>query len=163
MDKDEALELLNTGRISYWNDFRKRNPRWVPDLSGETLKGDLSYANLAKADLCDANLSQAKLHSNSDGYLLSENRTNLKDAKFNFETLFPKDFDPVDGGAMFVTKAEAQDDDRSRTQIFISYAWANDAPGLGIEWDQDALDNAITGATGWPPQLSRNDGAFTNW
>ena len=43
------------------------------------------------------------------------------------------------------------------------YAWANDAPGLGIEWDQDALDNAATSATGWPPQLHRNDGAFTNW
>ena len=43
------------------------------------------------------------------------------------------------------------------------YAWANDAPGLGIEWDQDAMDSAITDATGWPPQLQRNDGAFTNW
>ena len=43
------------------------------------------------------------------------------------------------------------------------YAWANDAPGLGIEWDEDKMKNSIIPATGWPPQLRRNDGAFTNW
>jgi L-alanine-DL-glutamate epimerase-like enolase superfamily enzyme len=43
------------------------------------------------------------------------------------------------------------------------YAWANDAPGLGIEWDEGKMRNSIIPATGWPTQLRRNDGAFTNW
>jgi galactonate dehydratase len=43
------------------------------------------------------------------------------------------------------------------------YAWANDAPGLGIEWDEEKMRNSIVPATGWPTQLRRNDGAFTNW
>jgi galactonate dehydratase len=43
------------------------------------------------------------------------------------------------------------------------YAWANDAPGLGIEWDEEKMRNSIISSTGWPTQLRRNDGAFTNW
>jgi L-alanine-DL-glutamate epimerase-like enolase superfamily enzyme len=43
------------------------------------------------------------------------------------------------------------------------YAWANDAPGLGIEFDEEKMRNSIIPATGWGPQPRRNDGAFTNW
>jgi galactonate dehydratase len=43
------------------------------------------------------------------------------------------------------------------------YAWCSDAPGLGIEWDQDAFESNRVEPTGWPTLLRRNDGAFTNW
>ncbi len=43
------------------------------------------------------------------------------------------------------------------------YAWCNDAPGLGIEFDIEAAESRAADPHGWPPQLRRNDGAFTNW
>ena len=43
------------------------------------------------------------------------------------------------------------------------YAWAPDVPGLGVEFDEAAAESSPAPATGWPPLLRRNDGAFTNW
>lgn len=43
------------------------------------------------------------------------------------------------------------------------YAWCNDAPGLGIEFNAEEAGKRVVDPTGWPPQLRRNDGAFTNW
>lgn len=43
------------------------------------------------------------------------------------------------------------------------YAFCNDAPGLGIEMDMDVAEANAGDPHGWPPQLRRNDGAFTNW
>ena len=43
------------------------------------------------------------------------------------------------------------------------YAWCNDLPGLGIEFDSEAAEKYRTTPGGFPPYLTRNDGAFTNW
>ncbi|MBI4219018.1 MAG: mandelate racemase/muconate lactonizing enzyme family protein [Chloroflexi bacterium] len=43
------------------------------------------------------------------------------------------------------------------------YAYCNDAPGLGVEFNVAAAEKAAVDPTGWPPLLRRNDGAFTNW
>ena len=44
------------------------------------------------------------------------------------------------------------------------YAFAPDAPGLGVDMDEAAAVAARTAKLGgWPPLLRRNDGAFTNW
>ena len=43
------------------------------------------------------------------------------------------------------------------------YAWVPDAPGLGVEFDEDLAQQRRVSPTGWPPLLRRNDGAFTNW
>ena len=44
------------------------------------------------------------------------------------------------------------------------YAFAPDAPGLGVDMDEAAAEAARTAKPGgWPPLLRRNDGAFTNW
>ena len=43
------------------------------------------------------------------------------------------------------------------------YAWCNDLPGLGIEFDSEAAEKYHATLDGFPPFLTRNDGAFTNW
>jgi len=55
------LDLIKD-RIDHWNDWRRKNPKVVPDLSGADLSGaDLAGANLARANLFRADLSQADL------------------------------------------------------------------------------------------------------
>jgi hypothetical protein len=81
------IDQLN-GSVSEWNQWRRKNPKILPDLSNADLRGkklssinfrrvnleganlcgvaldsaDLSYANLAMADLTGANLCHANLH-----------------------------------------------------------------------------------------------------
>ena len=43
------------------------------------------------------------------------------------------------------------------------YAWCNDLPGLGIEFDSEAAEKYHANLDGFSPYLTRNDGAFTNW
>ena len=43
------------------------------------------------------------------------------------------------------------------------FAFAPDTPGLGVEMDLDVAAGSPLTAPGWPPRLSREDGAFTNW
>ena len=43
------------------------------------------------------------------------------------------------------------------------YAWCPDEPGMGVDFNEELALNSIVDPTGWPPQLRRNDGAFTNW
>ena len=43
------------------------------------------------------------------------------------------------------------------------YAWCNDLPGLGIEFDSEAAEKYHASLDGFSPFLTRNDGAFTNW
>jgi uncharacterized protein YjbI with pentapeptide repeats len=56
MANPEHLALLQQG-TAIWNDWRKRNPGSLPDLSGANLR----QANLDGANLCGANLSGANL------------------------------------------------------------------------------------------------------
>ncbi|MDC0034940.1 mandelate racemase/muconate lactonizing enzyme family protein [Chloroflexi bacterium] len=43
------------------------------------------------------------------------------------------------------------------------YAWCPDEPGMGVDFNEELAVNRIVDPTGWPPQLRRNDGSFTNW
>ena len=43
------------------------------------------------------------------------------------------------------------------------YAWCRDEPGLGVAFDEAAAAANPAPLNGWPPQLRRPDGAFTNW
>ena len=43
------------------------------------------------------------------------------------------------------------------------YAFAPDAPGLGVDFDEAVAESRRTEHGGFAPLLRRNDGAFTNW
>ena len=43
------------------------------------------------------------------------------------------------------------------------YAWCPDEPGMGVDFNEELAINSLVDPTGWPPQLRRNDGSFTNW
>ena len=43
------------------------------------------------------------------------------------------------------------------------FAFAHDTPGLGVEMDLDVAAGSPLTPGNWPPRLSREDGAFTNW
>jgi galactonate dehydratase len=43
------------------------------------------------------------------------------------------------------------------------YAFCHDAPGLGIEFNEEAAEANYKDPQAWMPQLYRNDGAQTNW
>ena len=43
------------------------------------------------------------------------------------------------------------------------YAFNPGRPGLGVDFDEAVAETRQVSARGWPPQLRRNDGAFTNW
>ena len=43
------------------------------------------------------------------------------------------------------------------------YAYAPDVPGLGVDFDEQVAKERGASATGWPPLLRRDDGAYTNW
>ena len=43
------------------------------------------------------------------------------------------------------------------------YAFCHDAPGLGIEFNEEAAEASRANPQGWAPQLYRDDGAQTNW
>ena len=38
-----------------------------------------------------------------------------------------------------------------------------DTPGLGVDIDMDVAESMRVDPTGFSPQLSREDGSFTNW
>src|SRR5580704_15187270 len=42
MTKEEALTLLNAGRVEEWNEVRSANPAWTPDLRDEDLEEGLT-------------------------------------------------------------------------------------------------------------------------
>ncbi|MDH5200356.1 MAG: mandelate racemase/muconate lactonizing enzyme family protein [Candidatus Bathyarchaeota archaeon] len=43
------------------------------------------------------------------------------------------------------------------------FAYAPDAPGLGVDFDEGVAEERRVPPIGWPPLLRRDDGAFTNW
>ena len=42
-------------------------------------------------------------------------------------------------------------------------AFAPDAPGLGVDFDEAVAESRRVEHGGFPPLLRRHDGAFTNW
>ena len=60
---EEHLQIIRQG-VAEWNDWRKKNPELLPDLSGAKLsKAYLDDANLVAANLSGADLSGANLRS----------------------------------------------------------------------------------------------------
>ena len=43
------------------------------------------------------------------------------------------------------------------------FAFCRDVPGLGVTFDEALAEQRPAPLNGWPPQLRREDGAFTNW
>ena len=43
------------------------------------------------------------------------------------------------------------------------YAYSPDVPGLGVELDESVAEARAVDSGGFPPRLTRDDGAFTNW
>jgi trans-aconitate methyltransferase len=62
MANEEHLVVLKQG-VEIWNEWRKKNPEIIPDLSGAILKDadlrnvDLRYADLSQTNLIEANMS----------------------------------------------------------------------------------------------------------
>lgn len=83
-------------RIDHWNDWRRKNTRVVPDLSG----ADLSDLNLAGADLARADLTGAKLGG-----------TNLSGANLARAKLFRADLSQADLSRATLFKANLSQSD----------------------------------------------------
>ena len=72
MADEEHLQIIHQG-VDVWNEWRKKNPKLIPDLHGAQLvRADLSQAELVGADLSEANLYAANLR-----------QTDLKNAILN--------------------------------------------------------------------------------
>src|SRR6516164_3423309 len=56
MASEEHLQIIRQG-VDAWNEWRKKNPKLIPDLSGT----DLSFASLSGANFGGVNLSGANL------------------------------------------------------------------------------------------------------
>ncbi|MFZ5855823.1 MAG: TIR domain-containing protein [Chloroflexota bacterium] len=149
MTIEEALQLLRSGKIAIFNDYRKRNPSWIPNFQNIDLTGiDLINGGVA-ADFSKADLRGAKLPN--PFYLARYGRTvdvtnaiydvntSIKEETYDFEEEDNDDdeeftFDLHEQGAIFMTNAEAQlYAARSSINVFISYAWANDDVVLAID------------------------------
>jgi len=124
--------LLEAGRSSEWNNYRKRNQKWIPDLSGE----DLSYINLIPDDkppfdLSGANLCGCKMPLPSR-MCISGRAPSLKNAIIDVETK-SQYVDLVELGAIYVSQSEPMSTTR-KPIVFISYAWANEDVVLAVEF-----------------------------
>ena len=95
MDKKKQIELLRQGAHA-WNEFRKREKDFTPNLSDENLSGfDLQHFNLSEADLQGADLSGANLHQTNlykaKLYKAKLIRTNLDEANLQNANLIQAD------------------------------------------------------------------------
>lgn len=82
MDKKKQIELLRQGAHA-WNEFRKREKDFTPNLSDENLSGfDLQHFNLSEADLQGADLSRSNLHQTN---LYNANLYNAKLVRANLD------------------------------------------------------------------------------
>jgi hypothetical protein len=62
MANEDHLRILRRG-VEAWNQWRKENPKLIPDLINSDLTGiDLTGINLIKANLFKANLTEVKLN-----------------------------------------------------------------------------------------------------
>jgi hypothetical protein len=135
MTQDEALKLLTKRRSPEWNDYRNRNPSWVPDLIGSDLtRVDLVPSDLPPFDLSGALLLGTVLSKEMRHFVFQGNRVKLEGALIDADTLFPSTFDPIAAGARFVTKSEISGVNGSPPPfVFLSYAWSDEEVVLAID------------------------------
>jgi hypothetical protein len=120
MDAEEMLRLLRENRSTLWNSYRKRHMDWKPDLYGMDLRDcNLSTFDLSRAVLLGTDMSGARLTD-------QKNRVVMDGATFDISTKFPNFFDPVAVGAVFTSQRQAKEEGRLKSEVFISYAWANE-------------------------------------
>ena len=94
--RNAHLQRANLRRVSLRGSNLQRAWLWGADLQGARLDGaDLREAHLAHADLRGASVRGA----NFDGAYLKE-ESDLRETKFNKQTIWPKGFDPIAAGAL---------------------------------------------------------------
>lgn len=153
MTREEAIDLLTKGRYLDWNNYRKANPDWKPDLSGIDLSNiKLVFAtdeqfDLTGSNLCGANLSDLE---NLRFFYSTVNRPksrfrpitlvgnwaylNLEGAQIDVFSRFPSSFQPTVHGASFVSVVRTQPTDAGNSpSVFISYARANKNVVLAVD------------------------------
>jgi uncharacterized protein YjbI with pentapeptide repeats len=112
---DAGLLDLVRDRIERWNDWRRKNTRVVPDLTGADLtelnlaganlaKADLTGARLAGASLSGANLARAKLFR-ADLSQADLSRANLFKANLSQADLAGANFNGADLSGAFLVRA----------------------------------------------------------
>jgi hypothetical protein len=129
------MKLISSRRSAEWNGYRKRNPQWVPDLSGLNLSNaDLVPSEMDPFDFSKANLC-GTLFPTGPGMLHFQGKTiKLDGAIINVDTKFPTNYDPIKYGALFMTKSEMSNEGIiNMISVFISYAWANEGVVLAID------------------------------
>lgn len=123
--------LLRLKRSSEWNAYRKRHPKWIPDLSGQDLTNIcLAPPGRPPFDLSDSDLRGCRMPSSSfiyNGIKAPSLKNALVDAKTRSDSV-----DLGTLGAVFVSQSENMLGTRKPT-IFISYAWANEDVILAID------------------------------
>jgi hypothetical protein len=78
MADEEHLKILRQG-VDAWNEWRRKNPQLLPDLSRANLSGaDLSGANLVRADLCNATLFGGNIYGASIWDIKVNDQTNQR-------------------------------------------------------------------------------------
>jgi len=128
MLKEEALTLFNLQKPNEWNAYRKSHPEWKPDLHDEDLSEFNFSPNIPAYDFSNADLRGTKFPISP--YQFNE-YIDLSGAIIDVKTVFPKGFNPISRGAIFVSKAQH---DYRTSKIFISYAWANEDVVLAIDY-----------------------------
>ena len=124
MTRKEILAIFNQKRIDDWNDYRKRNPNWIPDLTDIMFPSfDLKGLDLRNADLRGADLSQCNIETFWS--------CKIKGAKYDAFTKWKDGFDPLIHEAIFVSERDENTD--KNVKVFISYAWTNKDVVLAID------------------------------
>ena len=133
MRKEEAIYLIQNGRSSEWNGYRKKHPDWVPDLSNTDFSNCDFYPNNIPFDLSGANLCGTRFPA-SMSYLTNGRDTHvvLSDSIINFKTRFPDAFDSNKYGTILVSDTDPRAN-AILPVVFISYAWANADVVLAID------------------------------
>lgn len=134
MKKEEAITLVKNGRVEEWNEYRKINPDWIPDLSNTDFSG-ISFIPRGNAfDLSRANLCGTRFPS-SLFYLINTSTgstVTLKDAIVNSQTYFPAGFNPVKHGTILISETDPRAN-ATLPKVFISYAWVNADVVLAVD------------------------------
>jgi len=131
MTKNEALALLTARHFRTWNQYRKANPAWIPDLTGLDLSQIDFTAGDETPDLSGALLFGTILGGKSL-FEWQGRRVKLEGALFDSTT--QAGFDPAQYGGVFVTQEyQARLGTAKQSKVFISYAWANQDVVIAID------------------------------
>lgn len=116
---------MKNGRSSEWNNYRKRNPEWAPDLSGfDFIPYGRPPFSLSNANLCGCKMPYSSHISDGSKTAL------FKDAVIDANT--KSVIDLIKAGAIYISQSE-QISPMRKPIVFISYAWANDDVVLAVE------------------------------